>query len=183
MIDQPFTFGSDVFPGLAKLVEECGEVLQIAGKLITVKGENNYWEGRDIHQEFSEELADLLAAVTFTIDRSGLDQAEIYERATMKLARFGEWHENGDDPREVAPPDEVEEMISMIDGATDSVMGIDDRYEAAKKTVIAYRDVTVLKDRIVSGEVPATPEQRARLKASATRLLTVGVGLEGELGE
>lgn len=100
MIDQPFTFGSDVFPGVAKLVEECGEVLQIAGKLITVNGENNYWEGRDIHQEFSEELADLLAAVTFTIDRSGLDQGEIYERATMKLARFKRWHETGDDPRE-----------------------------------------------------------------------------------
>ena len=99
MKEAPFTFGSDTWPGLAKLIEECGEVLQIAGKLITTNGENNYWDDRDLHKDLAEELGDLVAATSFVITYSGLDDDEVFERADMKMVLFEEWHKNGDDPR------------------------------------------------------------------------------------
>lgn len=35
----PYGFTSDVWPGLAKLIEECGEVLEIAGKIMGCGGQ------------------------------------------------------------------------------------------------------------------------------------------------
>lgn len=36
--DGSFSLGSRTWPGLSKLVEECGEVLQIAGKIMGTGG-------------------------------------------------------------------------------------------------------------------------------------------------
>lgn len=55
-MSRPFTFGSDVWPGLAKLVEEAGEVLVEAGNLILEPENPIYIENLE------EELADVIAA-------------------------------------------------------------------------------------------------------------------------
>lgn len=90
--DGSFSIGGTVWPGLSKLIEECGEVLQIAGKLIATRGESTHWDGDgDLVERLEEELADLLAAIHFVVSWNDLDATEIEERAGMKLSRFCTW--------------------------------------------------------------------------------------------
>jgi hypothetical protein len=97
----PFTFGSEIWPGVAKLIEEAGEVLQICGKLMSTNGEDNYWEDRNIHADFQDELADLQAALSWVIEENQdkLDLDYMTERLDLKQELFDKWHADGDDPR------------------------------------------------------------------------------------
>lgn len=92
-----YAFGSDNWPGLAKLVEECGEVLEIAGKIMGVGGgpEPLGWDGTALIEALEEELADLTAAIGFVVDHAGLEGGI---RSREKRAQFLEWHLAGDPP-------------------------------------------------------------------------------------
>lgn len=94
--DTGFGFGSTIWPGLSKLMEECGEVVQVGGKLMGTGGEEQHWEGSNLRERMEEELGDLTAAVAFVIDHQGLDFNKIEERARAKRALFEEWHKEGD---------------------------------------------------------------------------------------
>lgn len=94
--DTGFRFGSTIWPGLSKLVEECGEVLQIAGKLMGTGGEVKHWDGTNLQDRVEDELADLMAAMAFVIEHQELDFDKIQERARMKKGVFEEWHSEGD---------------------------------------------------------------------------------------
>lgn len=85
----------DEWPGVSKLVEECGEVLQIAGKLMGTGGQEMHWDGSNLHMSFENELADLKAAILFVCDVNCLDGERFEERVQKKLARFRRWHELG----------------------------------------------------------------------------------------
>lgn len=76
-----FCMGATVMPGLSKLVEEAGEVLQVAGKLIQTGGEAEHWDG-----------SDLLAAMDFFVRHNGLDIGAVQRRAEAKLVKFEQWH-------------------------------------------------------------------------------------------
>jgi hypothetical protein len=89
----PYSIGSDTWPGLSKLIEECGEVIQVAGKLIAANGDPNHWDGTDLHERLQEELGDLLAAIAFVEQRCGLKRNAIDRRSLTKLLKFNEWHE------------------------------------------------------------------------------------------
>ena len=58
----PYAFGGTVWPGLAKLTEEAGEVQQVLAKLIQTGGDPNHWSG-DMIAKLVEELPDLAAAL------------------------------------------------------------------------------------------------------------------------
>lgn len=88
----PFSIGQNIWPGLAKLAEECGEVIQIIGKLIATGGDRSHWSGLDLKVELENEIADVLASADFTILRSSLDGGAISSRRHKKLALFEEWH-------------------------------------------------------------------------------------------
>jgi NTP pyrophosphatase (non-canonical NTP hydrolase) len=88
----PFSIGQNVWPGISKLIEECGEVLQIAGKLIATGGRTDHWSGLDLRAELQDELADLAAASLFVAERNALDRGHMDDRITDKLALFNEWH-------------------------------------------------------------------------------------------
>jgi len=90
-----FSIGSDVWPGLSKLVEEMGEVQQVAGKLFGAGGATQHWDGSNLRERLQEELADLLAAVRFVIVTCTLDSDAIEKRADEKKAQFWEWHRRG----------------------------------------------------------------------------------------
>ncbi|UWP87776.1 hypothetical protein [Dactylosporangium fulvum] len=93
MRDEPgFSIGSEVWPGLAKVVEEAGELLQVAGKLVAVGGRTGHYDGSDLRERLAEECGDLLAAVTFFAEENGLGAA-VQERARQKGALFRRWHE------------------------------------------------------------------------------------------
>lgn len=86
-----FTIGSDVWPGLSKLVEEAGEVLQLCGKLMQ-RPSGEHWSG-DLIAKSQEELGDLYAAIDFFVMANPrLSIAEILARRHEKVARFTKWH-------------------------------------------------------------------------------------------
>lgn len=87
-----FSIGSTVCPGLSKLIEECGEVLQVAGKLIATGGTNEHWDGSHLHRRMHDELADLIAAITFYAMNNGVNQKSLTQRAENKIEQFREWH-------------------------------------------------------------------------------------------
>lgn len=91
-----FAIGDKEWPGISKLVEECGETLQIAGKLMGTGGEAHHWDGEgDLRDRLQNELADLGAAIWFVAAHCGLDQAALVERMKRKRERFDRWHELG----------------------------------------------------------------------------------------
>ncbi len=90
-----YSIGSDHWPGLSKLIEEAGEMLQVGGKLMGTGGDPNHWDGSDLIERLHEELADLGAAISFFVFANGdvLDEDRIFERKTAKFRQFIEWHE------------------------------------------------------------------------------------------
>lgn len=100
--DQPangagdFSIGGSLWPGLSKLIEECGEVLQAAGKLIGSRGVIEHWDGTNLRAVLQDEMADVLAAISFVVQKNSFDTAAMTARMTAKLARFNKWHERSD---------------------------------------------------------------------------------------
>lgn len=88
----PFAIGSNVWPGLAKLNEECCEVGQVIGKLMATGGAAEHWDGSNLHVRLEEEIADVMAATNFVVERNGLSHSAIIARVQAKLALFDKWH-------------------------------------------------------------------------------------------
>lgn len=88
----PYSIDSDRLPGLSKLIEEMGEVQQIAGKLIATGGKAEHWDGTDLMKRMSEELADLSAAVQFFSDMNGMYRMGYNERRFSKYCQFMDWY-------------------------------------------------------------------------------------------
>ena len=109
----PYAIGSGHLPGLSKLIEEAGEVLQVAGKILGAGGVGAHWDGgADLDVRLAMELADLQAAIDFFLGenprvadaalpvREVKEGEGISERRARKLRRFQEWHqEQGPDAR------------------------------------------------------------------------------------
>lgn len=94
MTAPPFAFGSRIYPGLAKLVEEGGEMQQIAGKIMMTGGEvKNHWDGTDMPVAIAMEVADVSAACRAFFQLNGYDGARwVLEREIQKYHQFLEWH-------------------------------------------------------------------------------------------
>lgn len=90
-----FSIGGKVWPGLSKLIEECGEVLQVCGKIIGSRGVEDHWDGTNLRARLHEELGDLLAAAQFVETENKLNPWEVFLRAMKKLALFNTWHKEG----------------------------------------------------------------------------------------
>lgn len=94
----PYSIGSDIWPGLSKLIEEAGEVLQVGGKLLGTGGNPQHWDGSNLRERMLLELADLHAAIVFFLVSnydSGTSEAEFKERRRQKLEQFEAWHQEG----------------------------------------------------------------------------------------
>lgn len=91
-----YSIGDRQWPGLGKLAEECGEVLQVVGKLVGTGGAVEHWDGGPpLDDRLEEELGDLLAAIRFVVEKNGLAAAEVEARAARKLDLFRSWHGDG----------------------------------------------------------------------------------------
>lgn len=89
--------------GLAKLVEEAGEVLEVAGKMLQYKSlqlDNTtlHPSGYNLRKKLTEEIGDLTAAVEYVIGRLGLDRKVILQRFNTKLVLFSTSYESDEDP-------------------------------------------------------------------------------------
>jgi NTP pyrophosphatase (non-canonical NTP hydrolase) len=87
----PYAIGSDNWPGLAKMAEEAGELIQVIGKLIATSGQTDHYDGSDLRQRLVDECGDVLAAVRFFAETNNLAPA-IESRAAAKAELFREWH-------------------------------------------------------------------------------------------
>lgn len=90
--NEPFSIGSDVWPGLSKLIEECGEVLQVGGKLMGTGGAVQHWDGTNLRERLQDELGDAIAAIDFIVAHNDLDAGVIALRAEHKRGLFERWH-------------------------------------------------------------------------------------------
>jgi len=90
----PFQFASPCWPGLAKLTEECGEVVQVCAKVIGTGGAMVLRDGQMIERSrVIDELADLMAALHFVVNLN-LSPGEFcyYEdRMYAKVRLFETW--------------------------------------------------------------------------------------------
>lgn len=95
-----FAFGDKEWPGVAKLAEESGEILQVIGKLMMTHGKAEHWDGSDLRKRFVEECGDLNAALTFVIMKAlTVEEFEaLGERARNKLHMLIRWHEEQSRP-------------------------------------------------------------------------------------
>jgi len=92
-----FSIGSNYWPGISKLIEECGEVVQVGGKLLGSRGEVEHWDGSNLKERLEDEIADVLAACRFVTQLNGLDIDKIMDRRSEKLSLFLKWHQEQDD--------------------------------------------------------------------------------------
>ena len=77
--------------GVAKLIEECGELQQELGKFLTY-GMGDPPDGRgSLKERIENEIADVLAAAELVKIKFILDGARINMRADAKLKLFLEW--------------------------------------------------------------------------------------------
>lgn len=88
-----FAIGDKEWPGVSKVLEEMGELTQVLGKIMGVRGETEHWSG-DLRKMLLEEVADVLAALTFLQLKCLTDEEArlIRDRMMFKLERFEAWH-------------------------------------------------------------------------------------------
>jgi hypothetical protein len=89
----PYSIGSDHWPGVSKVLEECGELGQVLGKLLALNGATAHWDGSDLRLRLVEEVADVYAALDFLCEANGLDRLFIDGRVQAKRALFRRWHQ------------------------------------------------------------------------------------------
>lgn len=77
--------------GLTKLVEECGELVQVAAKLIAYPDGKHPDSRGDLNERLEEEIADVMAACRFVIRKHGLAPDQIHMRIGHKLVVYGTW--------------------------------------------------------------------------------------------
>lgn len=83
--------------GLTKLIEESGEVTQVAAKLIAypeLQDEHSlqrHPDGTFLRDRLEEELADFIAAANFVIRKMKLNQRVIQIRSEHKIRTFTQW--------------------------------------------------------------------------------------------
>lgn len=89
-----FAFGDKEWPGLAKLNEESGELVQVIGKLMMTHGQAKHWDGSDLRARLVEEMGDVSAACAFIYAHvlTAEERATVCDRVRKKLALFVKWH-------------------------------------------------------------------------------------------
>lgn len=84
--------------GLAKLMEECGEVVQVCAKKMACPNSDEHWDKKgSLKRRMEDEIADVAAASQLVISTYALDSVYIEARAKEKLALFLKWHANVDE--------------------------------------------------------------------------------------
>lgn len=89
------------YPGLHKLVEEAGELLEVIGKILVRPNGDHFVElkgERILNEDLHDEIADVRAIIDYVVKSSPeLDEDRIKRRTEMKLKKYARWvQENGE---------------------------------------------------------------------------------------
>lgn len=80
--------------GLTKLLEELGELSQIAAKKIAYMETDEHPDGLgSMKARMEDEVADVVAAIMFVADKFDLDYEKMEDRVVLKYERFQKWDE------------------------------------------------------------------------------------------
>jgi hypothetical protein len=83
--------------GLVKLVEECGELQQIAAKKMARMDSDDHWDNAGpISERLENEIADVKAAMWIVEHNFNLSHFRIDARAHEKFSLFVKWMEEND---------------------------------------------------------------------------------------
>lgn len=88
----PYAIGGAKWPGASKALEECGELVQVLGKLIGAGGATAHWDGTDLRARLVAEIADVRAALDFFVEVNDLPADEIDKRTARKRTTYHRWH-------------------------------------------------------------------------------------------
>jgi NTP pyrophosphatase (non-canonical NTP hydrolase) len=90
-----YAFSDKQWPGVAKLNEECGELIQEIGKLMMIDGTTDHWSG-DLRERLINEMGDVAAALIFVRDHclTNKERLTLAERADEKVQKFEKWHKD-----------------------------------------------------------------------------------------
>lgn len=78
--------------GLAKLIEECGELQQVAGKRLAYYTTDDHPDGGiKLQIRMEREMGDVMAAIEFVASKFGLEWEAIIERKQQKFNQFVRW--------------------------------------------------------------------------------------------
>jgi len=81
--------------GLAKLAEECGELVAVIGKKLAYYHTDEHPDGAgSLSYRLEDEIADVQASCLFAAGINGLDLGRIADRTTEKLELFCKWQED-----------------------------------------------------------------------------------------
>ena len=93
--------------GLAKLLEELGELSQVAAKKLAYFHTDEHPDGGgSLAMRLEQEMGDVCGAIMFVTHELQLDRMAINDRALSKLSMFRKWHTDPDNGAEAfnAPP-------------------------------------------------------------------------------
>jgi NTP pyrophosphatase (non-canonical NTP hydrolase) len=90
-----FGIGSRRWPGVAKLLEEMGELQQELAKLVATGGGTEHWDGNgDLRDRIENEMGDVIAAIFYAMAHNPQLRSHVVRaRADLKEQRFNRWHE------------------------------------------------------------------------------------------
>ena len=77
--------------GLTKLNEELCELGQIAAKKTAYMDTDHHPDGESLKERMEDETADVLAAITFVVEKFDLNYEYISKRMARKLELFRQW--------------------------------------------------------------------------------------------
>lgn len=78
--------------GLTKLMEECGELVQVAAKLVAYPDGNHPDGAGDLFMRLEQEIADVIAACRFvSLKHNQVNFQYIASRIEDKVAMFQKW--------------------------------------------------------------------------------------------
>lgn len=78
--------------GLVKLVEEMGELSQVAAKKMACMDTDEHWDGAgSLKERLEDEAADVVASISIVVENFGLDNKKMAHLTARKLALFRQW--------------------------------------------------------------------------------------------
>lgn len=78
--------------GVAKLIEECGELQQVLGKkLAWWDTDEPHWDGSILSARLEEEMGDVYAAIEFVIFHLDLNREAVIRRMRQKRDLYDDW--------------------------------------------------------------------------------------------
>jgi hypothetical protein len=126
-----FEIGAEVmhgWPGMAKVIEEMGELQTIMAKIMSGKGDTIYWDESNLVYPLLDEIADVQAALWFflTMNEGRLREETMGDyrgildhRTRAKQDQFMEWHwdQLREDPQALKEQRQVDEPPGWIEDA------------------------------------------------------------------